>query len=140
MREERIVLEDEADAALAHGDIGGVLLAEIDRAAVGIFEAGDHAQDRRLAGTGRAEQRDELAAFDIERDAVHGTEGLELLDHVFEADLHGLTSGVMLSAPASADGRWTRPAPRRSSATLATSVTMARQARMDAAAKAPAAL
>lgn len=65
-----------------------------------------------FAGTGGAEQRDQFAAFDIERDAVHGAEGLELLDDVVEADLHGFTSGVMLSAPARAEGaaRGSRPA------------------------------
>ena len=35
MREERVVLEDEADAAVAHRNVGRVLVAEIDVAAIG---------------------------------------------------------------------------------------------------------
>ncbi|MNY07837.1 hypothetical protein D3C86_1406590 [compost metagenome] len=50
MREKRIMLEHKTDAAVTHRNIGGVLVAEKDTAAIAIFETGDHAQNRRLAG------------------------------------------------------------------------------------------
>ena len=51
MRKERVVLEYETDATIPHRNIGGVLVAEKDPAAIAIFEAGDHAQNCGLAGT-----------------------------------------------------------------------------------------
>ena len=137
MREERIVLEDEADAAVAHRNVGGVLVAEMDVAAIGIFEAGDHAQDRRLAGAGGPEQRHQLAALDIERDAVHGAERVEGLHDIVEADIHGVFPCGAAGAGDARAGRPARPAPCRSSSTLAMMVTTASTVRMEAAAKAP---
>ena len=60
VREERVVLEDEAHSAVADRNVGGVLVAEMDVAAVGKFKPGDHAQDGRLARAGGAQQRDNL--------------------------------------------------------------------------------
>src|SRR5690606_4135221 len=136
VRKQRVVLEDESDAAVTHRNVGRVLVAEINRSAVRELEAGDHAQDGRLARSRRTEQRDQFAAFDLERDPAHGAEGLEGLHHVVEADLHGLFSSEAIMGPASA-GRRARPAPWRSSNTLATMVTSASNVRIDAAAKAP---
>ncbi|MDT4853426.1 hypothetical protein FQZ97_876910 [compost metagenome] len=132
VREKCIVLEHEADAAVAHRYVGRILIAEIDVAAIGEFEARDHPQDRRLAGTGRTEQRNKLAALNLQGDVLDGAEGLESLDDVVKADLHAVFSAGLTA------GR-TRPAPRRSSATLAIMVKTAMSARMDADAKAPAA-
>ena len=74
------------------------------RPRVGMLEARDHPQGRRLAGAGRAEHREELAVADLEVDAGHrddgfaraGLEGLrntptgsvipELLDDPFETN------------------------------------------------------
>src|SRR5262249_47905646 len=61
MRVERVELEDEADVALrgrARRDVGA---GEPDRPGARQLEAGHHAQRRRLAAAGRAEQHDELA-------------------------------------------------------------------------------
>ncbi len=131
------MLEDEADAAIAHGNVCRILFAEMDLAAIGKFEAGHHAQDGRLAGAGRAEQRHQFAALDVERDAMHGAEGFEGLDDRVEANVHEFISEVL---PASVAGRLLRPAPWRSRKTLTTSVTSASVARIEAAAKAPTAL
>ena len=131
------MLEHEADAAVAHRNVGRVLVAEIDVAAVGVFEAGDHAQDRRLAGARGAEQRDQLAALDVERDAVHGAERVEGLHDIVEADLHGVFPCATTGAGEASAGRPARPAPCRSSSTLAMMVTTASTVRMEAAAKAP---
>ncbi len=127
------MLENEADATVADGNVGSVLIAEIDVAAIGIFEPRDHAQDGGLARARGAEQRHQFAAADIERDSMHGAEGIEGLDDVFEADFHLATSGAGVTIGA----RRRRPAPRRSSATLAMMVTTASSVRMKAAAKAP---
>ena len=59
--EERVVLEDEADAALAGLAHGRVFALEEDLAAVGVLEPGDDAQQARLAGAGGPEQRHQLA-------------------------------------------------------------------------------
>ena len=61
MAEQRIVLEHEADIALLHGLVRGVLVAEEDGALGRALQPGDQPQQRRLAGAGRPEQRDQLA-------------------------------------------------------------------------------
>src|SRR5205085_104275 len=64
VREERVVLEDGVDIALGRRHARDVDAAELHAAAVGLLEASDHAQRRRLAGAGWAEQREELAFRD----------------------------------------------------------------------------
>jgi hypothetical protein len=65
MREQRAVLEDHADPPVLRLDPGAVSRhrAARDRHAprIGPLEAGDHAQQRRLARAAGPEQRDELA-------------------------------------------------------------------------------
>ncbi len=56
-----------------------VALADHDAARVGPLEAGDHPQRRRLTAARRAEQREELAASDLERDVVDGGDLVERL-------------------------------------------------------------
>ena len=51
-------------------------VADEDFAAGDFFEAGDHAQRRRLAAAGRADQHHELAVGDLERDVAHGVEAV----------------------------------------------------------------
>ncbi len=70
MREERIVLEDEADVALMRGQARQIALAKADRAAGRGQEAGHQPQGRRLAAAGRAEQRDELAGLHRKRQVL----------------------------------------------------------------------
>ena len=53
---------------------------ELDPALVGELEAGDEPQRRGLARARGAEQREELAARDVEVDAVDGREAAEALD------------------------------------------------------------
>jgi hypothetical protein len=65
--EERVVLEDEADVALLHRQRQGVLAAEHHAARGREIEAGEDAQQRRLAGAGRPEQRHQFAGLDVER-------------------------------------------------------------------------
>jgi hypothetical protein len=49
MGKQRVVLEHEADAALVGQDVRDVAAADQDGALVGLLEARDHAQGRRLA-------------------------------------------------------------------------------------------
>ena len=51
------MLEDESHVAFAHAAIGHVVVVCNDRPAVGKFQACEDTQKRRLAGTGRAQQR-----------------------------------------------------------------------------------
>ena len=60
--EQRVVLEHEADLAVAHVDVGGVLAAE--HLAGRPIPAGDDAQQRGLAAARRPEKRDQLAESD----------------------------------------------------------------------------
>ena len=53
------------------GRCGRPSISDVARRSGGV-EAGDHHQRRRLAGAARAEQREELAARDLEVDGVDG--------------------------------------------------------------------
>ncbi|MCY1353754.1 hypothetical protein D9M68_483180 [compost metagenome] len=88
--EQGVVLEDEADVALLHRLLRGVLVTEEDRAAGRAFEPGDEAKQCRLAGAGGAKQRDQLAGADIERDVVERREAAEFLADVVNAHVHSV--------------------------------------------------
>jgi hypothetical protein len=83
VREERAVLEDHADAPVLGLDPGAVAChrppGDRHAARVRLLEAGDHAQERRLARPAGAEQRDELALRHFERRAVHRAGAAEAL-------------------------------------------------------------
>ena len=64
MREQGIVLEHHAEAALFRPQVVDAALVEPDAAAGRRQQAGDDVQGRRLAAAGRAEQGDELALGD----------------------------------------------------------------------------
>ena len=67
MREQRIVLEHQADVALDGRQPGQVATAERDRARGRLQETGHQAQRRGLAAAAGAEQRNELALRDVKR-------------------------------------------------------------------------
>jgi hypothetical protein len=85
VREQGVVLEHHPDAALLgrheRSRPGDDLLADVYAARVGCLEAGDQAQQRRLAAARRAEHRHQLAALDLERDLADGARGTERLRH-----------------------------------------------------------
>ena len=78
MREERVILEDEADAAAMRRNACEILPVEQDPSLVGHLEPGDDAQERRLARAARPEHRDDLAARDLERRVVERRVSVEL--------------------------------------------------------------
>ena len=53
---------------------------------VALFEAGEDAQQRRLPAAGRADDHEELALPDVERDVVDRDQCPEHLDEVADAD------------------------------------------------------
>ena len=86
MREERVVLEDDADAAT----VGRQMIdrAAVEGSALGLRdEASDDAQEGRLAAARRSEQGDEFAAADRQADIVHGDVVAEALSNAFDGDL-----------------------------------------------------
>ena len=66
MREQRIALEHDADVALPWRHIVERLACQFDAAGCRALEAGQHHQRRGLAGPRCAEQRQELAAPNLE--------------------------------------------------------------------------
>ena len=89
--EERVVLEHEADLALARTLADGVLAMEAHGAGVRPLEAGHDAQQRGLAGTGGAEQGQQLARLHLERHPIEGEIVAEALADVEDLDAHGDT-------------------------------------------------
>ena len=79
VRKERVVLEHHADLAAMGRQPGHVHAVDPDRAGVGRLEPGDQVQGGRLAAARGAEERQELARLDRERQLVdrrHGAESL----------------------------------------------------------------
>ena len=79
--EQCVVLEHEADAALAGGDIVDAPPADEDIAAVRLLQPCNHAQDGGLARAGRAEQADEAPLF---HGKIHIVRGLEMTKRLFD--------------------------------------------------------
>ena len=79
MPEQGIVLENESDGAPLDWKRSGVPVAEDNPAAIGMFEARDETQQCRLAGPGRAEQRQKFAGLHVEREIVNHRRRIEAL-------------------------------------------------------------
>ena len=71
---ERVVLEHHGDVAVARRQMVDHLVADADVAAGDVFQPRNHAQRRRLAAAGRADQRHELLVGNLEIDVLHGVE------------------------------------------------------------------
>ena len=70
MRVERVALEHHGDVALLGPQRVDDPAVDRDLAGGDLLEAGEHAQQRRLAAAGRADEDDELAVADLDGDAV----------------------------------------------------------------------
>ena len=84
------MLEDEPDVALAHRLVGRVLAVEVDRALIGRLQAGDDAEQRRLARAGGPEQRHQLAAGHVQAHVVERDEAAEGLAQIADLDAHAV--------------------------------------------------
>ena len=84
VREERIALEDHRRVALVGRQGVDRLVAQVDFALVRGFKARDHAQRRRLAAAGGAQQRHKAARLDVKRHVMHGVKRLARLGVVVD--------------------------------------------------------
>ena len=75
MGEESVALEDCGDGAVIGTETVEATAVEDDLAAVGLGEAGDHAEDGGFAAAGGAEEGIEAALGDVEGDAVNDAMG-----------------------------------------------------------------
>ena len=89
-REQRRLLERESDlrAQAAQRDVAQVVPVEAHRAGRRVVEAGEQRRDGRLAGAGRADERERLAGVDLEVDAAQDRPLAAGVGeaHAFEAD------------------------------------------------------
>ena len=86
--EQRVALEDEANVALLHGHVVDALAADKDVALGRHLQAGDHAQDGRLAAPTGTQQRQQLAFLDGEADVLDGVDIAETLADAAQFDAH----------------------------------------------------
>ena len=89
VREEAVGLEDHPHVALVGRRARQVLPVDDDPSGVGLVEAGDEAQRRRLAAAARAEQRDELPRVEREVDPLERRDRAEGAPQLLELDVGG---------------------------------------------------
>ncbi len=121
--EERVVLKDEPDCPISRAGVGRVLALEQHRARIGSLQAGDDAQQRRLAAARGPEERDELSRGDGEAHVLHGREAAVRLGYVADVDRHSSNSSRAVSTKLCTT--------RRSTMVFKTSVTSASEASSD---------
>src|SRR5438034_3972909 len=92
------VLEDDPVLVVSPRAFGR-LAVDLGRSGGRLGQVADDPKERRLAATGRADERDELARLDVEVDPVQrGHAGFEPLRHSLERDgVHAMFSGARLS-------------------------------------------
>jgi hypothetical protein len=88
IRKQRVGLEDHAEIARPCRNAPQVGLAQAKLTGIGIFQAGDHPEQSRLAASGGAEEADEGAMRDIQRDVVERRHFAEALDEVLDRQVH----------------------------------------------------
>ena len=86
VREERVALEDGVRRPLVRRQLGHVVIVDQDLPGIRLLEPGHHAQRRRLAAAGRAEQREELAAGQFQVQVVDRDQLAEALRHALQRD------------------------------------------------------
>src|SRR5688572_17698122 len=93
-RKQRIRLEDDADAAFPCRQIGDILAVQNHAAFVRLFEAGDDAQNSRLAAARSAEQNQRLAFRNVEADVLKHTGLFEALAEAAHTGGHTSSLGA----------------------------------------------
>ena len=86
VRKDGIALEHHVHRPLVWRDTGHILPVDQDMALGRQFEAGDHAQQRRLAAARRAEQHEELACHDVEADVIDRGHLAEAFGDILDLD------------------------------------------------------
>ena len=110
VREQGVVLEHRVDVTVVGGQVRDVAALEEYGARRRHLEAGDHAQDRRLARARGAEHGEELAVADDEVHRVDGDDVTELLAEVHELDA-GAVARACRAPPCAGIVSVTRPYP-----------------------------
>ncbi len=96
VREEGVVLEDRVHVPLVRWHALHVRTGDADVPLVGLLEAGQHPQRRRLAAPTRPEQGQELARLHLQAQRVNGHHRAEALGHVGELDRAALPRHAVL--------------------------------------------
>ncbi len=94
--EECVMLKSKPGFAFAGGNLRHVFAVKQNlrlAGVVGKFQTRDRAQQRRLAGAGRAEQRDQFAGLDLDAYLVKRGEAAEFFRYVFDFNTHVSKSG-----------------------------------------------
>jgi hypothetical protein len=86
VREERVVLEDGVHRAAVRRDVGHVAAGEEHAPRVGRVEPGHQPEERGLAAARRAEEGEEFAGPDLQRDLAHAAHGAVGLADALERD------------------------------------------------------
>ena len=76
VRVQRVVLEHHRHVAVLGRQVGHVAVPDEDSAAVDLLEAGEHAQGRGLATSGRTDEDEELPVSDIDVELVDARNGV----------------------------------------------------------------
>jgi hypothetical protein len=75
VREQAVGLENHADIALVRRESGQILAGDDDPTRIGVFEAGEETQCRRLAATGRPEECHQFTRLNREAQPVQRDNG-----------------------------------------------------------------
>ena len=86
IRENRVILKNHTDPALAGIHVVDALIVEIEVAALDRVKASDHSQQRCLAAARRAEQREQLAFFDRQGQTGDDRRLTIFLDRILDRD------------------------------------------------------
>ena len=79
------------------GSVRDVVAVELDAAAVGLDQPGDHVEHRGLAGAVRPEQADRLAAPHVEARALHHLAAAEALLHRMGGEIISLLDRLLVA-------------------------------------------
>ena len=103
--EQRVMLEDEADAPLLNRERARVLAVEGERARGHRLQPGDQAEKRGLARAGRPEQRQKFAGLDAEIDRIENALRAEILRDAANLDAAGTEGASRASVALVAERR-----------------------------------
>ena len=99
VRIERKELEDEGNVPLAWMAPGHIFAIDQDSATRDSLQTGDHAQGRRLAAAGWAQQHHKLAVLDGQVHRLDGVDLPELFRHLLQFNLSHLRASASIDSP-----------------------------------------
>jgi hypothetical protein len=99
VRPQRVALEHHRRRPALRRQAGDVASVDEDATAIGMEEAADHAQRRRLPAARRAEQAGQLAAAHLEVEVVDDRAAAEVLRDALDAEAAGICVGHLIWNP-----------------------------------------